>query len=79
MFDHTKSSGLKETTASRLRVLETHSGLGRGHGGGHRAPWSRRGSVQEVGEGGGGASVLTGTLGLLRAPAGKNKLEGLGE
>ena len=35
--------------------------------------------VGEVGEGGGGASVLTGTLGLLRAPAGKNKLEGLGE
>ena len=31
------------------------------------------------GEGGGGANMLTGTLGLLRAPAGKNKLEGLAE
>lgn len=37
-----------------------------------QAPWSRRGSVQESGGGWGGASVLTGTLGLLRAPAGKN-------
>lgn len=37
-----------------------------------QAPWSRRGSVQEAGGCGGGASVLTGTLGLLRAPAGKN-------
>ena len=46
MFDHRKSSGLKETSATRLRVPENHQGLGREHGGGHRAPWSRRESVQ---------------------------------
>lgn len=44
-----------------------------------QGPMEQKGKCASRGEGGGGANGLTGTLGLLRAPAGKNKLEGLGE